>query len=52
MPTLKSQLKEVLDKKLKDASECILQFPNERSAQRYLASVYEIIAVCEKRKRY
>lgn len=52
MPTLKSKLKEALEEALKDASECMLKFPEERSAIKYASSIHKLIKVCEDRNRY
>lgn len=52
MPTLKSKLKDALNKALQDANECMLRFPEERSAHNYASSIHELIKVCEDRKRY
>lgn len=52
MPTLKSKLKDALEEALKDASDCMLRFPQERSAVQYATTIHKLIKVCEDRKRY
>ena len=52
MPTVRSKLKDALEQALKDANECMLRFPEERSAIKYATSIHELIKVCEDRKRY
>ena len=52
MPTVKSKIKEALEEALKDASDCMLKFPEERSAIRYANTIHKLIDICEERKRY
>ena len=55
MPKVKattSQIKDALFKYLKEANECLLRFPEERSALKYANAIQNIIDVCEQRGRY
>ena len=52
MPTIKSQIKTILEEKLKEANKLLLQYPNEKSALKYVNAIIEINDVCEKRGRY
>lgn len=47
-----SQIKDALFKALKEANECVLHFPEERSALKYANAIQNLINVCEKRGRY
>jgi len=52
MPTVRSKLKDALDEALKDANDCLLHFPEERSAMKYVNAIRKLQNVCEERKRY
>ena len=52
MPTLKSKLKEALEEALKDANDCLLQYPHEQTALKYVNAIRKLQRVCEERNRY
>lgn len=52
MPTVRSKLKDALDEALKDATETLLHYPDEKSALKYVNAIHKLIDVCEERKRY
>lgn len=47
-----SQIKEALFRYLKEANECVLRYPEERSALKYANAINDLINVCESRNRY
>ena len=52
MPTVKSKLKEELEKALREANEQMILYPKNRSARAYASAIQRIIKVCEDRQRY
>ena len=48
----KSQIKEALYRHLKEANDCILHFPEERSAHKFASAMNDLINICEERGRY
>lgn len=52
MPTVRSKLKDALDQCLKEATENLLHYPEEKSALNYVNAIHKLIDVCEERKRY
>lgn len=52
MPVVISPLKEVLNEKLKEASDLFRMNPEDKIALRYVNAIHDIIAVCENRNRY
>ena len=47
-----SLIKDALFKYLKEANECVLHYPEERSALKYANAINDLINVCETRNRY
>lgn len=52
MPTVRSKLKDALDEALKEATDILLRYPEEKSALKYVNAIHKLIKVCEDRKRY
>lgn len=52
MPTVRSKLKDALDEALKEANDCLLRFPQEHTALKYVNGIRKLQQVCEERKRY
>ena len=47
-----SQIKDALFKHLKTANECVLRYPEERSALMFANAIQNLIDICEARNRY
>lgn len=52
MPTVRSKLKDALDEALKNATDTLLKYPDEKSALKFVNTIHKLIDVCEERKRY